>query len=633
MPVGILVATQHAAFGELIRISLEDNGQYNVRLVFSSKEARQLASQGSFQIAILDSALNDEPFIPFCSEIQNLQKGIRLIVIPPENNPNHPSLGDFRPHGFINRPFYLPDLIQTVERLVEEQKNELSAYTVPNVNIPTWLQDPRIIQAYLEKEMASTQAIFGIITRFSLGSNDDDLRVQTGQLSDAAAGEFSAIIFRYWNREEKTDLMRFIRLVSDKKDYLVYATQMVGDFILILAYSATSPLSQIRPQTKSVASRISTSPPEDLVLEKVLSFEASQPVIPPQVQLQEVVPSPSDNGHAPGASSDGVPEMPILKNDSQPLDDESFVSRLQSAFGPISEAEESEELTNEEVPNLSALLGAIPEPNASIRPPVSAQKDASSQPSPKPLYEPMEIWKDWQLAPEAIEEKQEAGEDKTDLFDSSYQEPANIPELASQDNENLLEKSINLDQTKATSLAASTLSFSPQELTLPTNLAPVQEAAINPLEDTRPHVVASLTSLGQLEPISPALSQITYTCILLPRIPYHYLTGELADRLAQWIHQLCLAFGWRLEAISLRPEYLQWTVQVAPSISPGNVVRIIRQKTSVYIFSQFTQIREQNPSGDFWAYGYLIVSGSQSPSSQLLREYISQTRKRQGVIK
>ena len=86
-----------------------------------------------------------------------------------------------------------------------------------------------------------------------------------------------------------------------------------------------------------------------------------------------------------------------------------------------------------------------------------------------------------------------------------------------------------------------------------------------------------------------------------------------------------------MEGLSIRPEYLQWTVQVAPSVSPGNLVKIMRQRTSMHIFNSFAHLREQNPSGDLWAIGYLIVSGSQPPSPQLLRDYIIQTRKRQGI--
>jgi REP element-mobilizing transposase RayT len=162
---------------------------------------------------------------------------------------------------------------------------------------------------------------------------------------------------------------------------------------------------------------------------------------------------------------------------------------------------------------------------------------------------------------------------------------------------------------------------------------PIPEPPGDPLEDTNPGVITTISQINQLEPASPAISLLNYTCVLVPRLPQHFLTGELADRLAQWLAQLCLAYGWRLEGIAVRPEYMQWSVQVAPAVSPGNLVRIIRQRTSFYIFNAFAHLGTDNPSGDFWATGYLIVSGPQPPSAQLLRDYISQTRKRQGITR
>ena len=143
-------------------------------------------------------------------------------------------------------------------------------------------------------------------------------------------------------------------------------------------------------------------------------------------------------------------------------------------------------------------------------------------------------------------------------------------------------------------------------------------------------LVRSLAPFQTGETTTPTMAHLAYTCVLLPRLPGHALEGFLADRLTDWLPQLCLAYGWRLEAMLLRPEYLQWTVQVAPAISPGNVVRLIRQQTTRRVFSQFPQLEVENPSGDFWAPGYLIISGFQPPSLHLVQDFIRQTRLRQG---
>ncbi|HNZ13164.1 MAG TPA: hypothetical protein PKL11_05860, partial [Anaerolineaceae bacterium] len=68
----------------------------------------------------------------------------------------------------------------------------------------------------------------------------------------------------------------------------------------------------------------------------------------------------------------------------------------------------------------------------------------------------------------------------------------------------------------------------------------------------------------------------------------------------------------------------------APVVSPGNLIRIMRQQTSNRIFTQSASLKEQNPSGDFWAPGYLVVSGSQPPGGKLVREFVRRIRRHQG---
>ena len=95
---------------------------------------------------------------------------------------------------------------------------------------------------------------------------------------------------------------------------------------------------------------------------------------------------------------------------------------------------------------------------------------------------------------------------------------------------------------------------------------------------------------------------------------------------------ICIAFGWRLELLAVRPEYLQWVVNVPPTTSPGYLMRIMRKQTSEKIFAEFPRQKSDNPSGDFWAPGYLIMGGSQPHPSKLVKDYIKRTRERQGAI-
>jgi REP element-mobilizing transposase RayT/CheY-like chemotaxis protein len=159
---------------------------------------------------------------------------------------------------------------------------------------------------------------------------------------------------------------------------------------------------------------------------------------------------------------------------------------------------------------------------------------------------------------------------------------------------------------------------------------PIRRPMPGELDETRPHSITEVASRVMLEPVSPGLYNLTYACLLVPRFSSHYLTGDISDRLSEWLPQICIAFGWRLEYLAVRPEYMQWVVNVAPSTSPGYLMRIMRQQTSEKIFAEFVRTKKENPSGDFWAPGYLIMGGTQPHPPQLVKDYIKQTRTRQG---
>lgn len=134
-----------------------------------------------------------------------------------------------------------------------------------------------------------------------------------------------------------------------------------------------------------------------------------------------------------------------------------------------------------------------------------------------------------------------------------------------------------------------------------------------------------------LEPLTSGYYNLTCLCLLIPRIPEHYLVGELSTQLSAWMRQLSVAFGWRLEYLSVRPLYLMWTSSAPPTISPSFLVDRIRRHTSHRIFKEFPQLAYENPSGDFWAPASLAISTGKSPSPQVLKKFIEAARQQQGI--
>jgi REP element-mobilizing transposase RayT/CheY-like chemotaxis protein len=138
------------------------------------------------------------------------------------------------------------------------------------------------------------------------------------------------------------------------------------------------------------------------------------------------------------------------------------------------------------------------------------------------------------------------------------------------------------------------------------------------------------THTGSLKTTSASSYDLHYSFVLIPRLPTQMLVGDLSDKVAIWLPQLCLAFGWRFENISLQSEFLQWTISMGPNESPESVIETLGKYLSQRIFEEFPRMAKENPSGHFWAAGSLIVSGTQ-PGAELVTQYILQTRARQGI--
>ena len=193
-----------------------------------------------------------------------------------------------------------------------------------------------------------------------------------------------------------------------------------------------------------------------------------------------------------------------------------------------------------------------------------------------------------------------------------------------------------MEQTRAsTASPRSQTSFEEVEVTAPARpkqrpQTPVARPAPGESDMTRESATTEAARKLVVEPTTAGLYHLTYACLLVPRFASHYITGDLSERLSEWLPNICVAFGWRLEFLSVRPEYLQWVANVQPNTSPGYLMRIMRQQTSEKIFSEFIRLKKENPSGDFWAPGYLIMGGTQPHPPQLVRDYINQTRQRQG---
>lgn len=143
---------------------------------------------------------------------------------------------------------------------------------------------------------------------------------------------------------------------------------------------------------------------------------------------------------------------------------------------------------------------------------------------------------------------------------------------------------------------------------------------------------APLSNLGT-EPRTTSFGvrdfRFNYSCMLIPRDPEQFLTGDINERLSFILPQLHLEYGWHLTGISIRPQYMLWSISVPMDTCPIDIVQEIRRRTSTHLFTNFPELISGENRSDFWAPGFMALSGSSSPTAGMVYDFIKTTRDNQ----
>lgn len=547
----ILIATSTPGFGELIRQSLEETGKYRAVLALTAREALTCAREMPFALAILDSDMQGQSFAVFAQALKSAQNNLHLVIIPPDNDLQHPELAEVPYDGYLSKPFYLPDLLDTVAEVLNKRIERKPDLPVAGKHLLSagdprtsdqrldWLQDVSRAAQHLTSLSLASSAQAAMIVR------QGALWAYAGQLSQPAAQEAADAVARFWmdgrtlpvtKSAHAVDLVRVLRLNTTGREYILYATSLDTEMVLALAFDAETPFSSIRTQASFLA-RSLASPLDDKPHSQPAHTLAAQPVSK--------------------ASPDAFP-VSLQNLVNQPLDGD--LEDLEGDLPPV---------------DLGPLLDDVPPPNPKAQPRRLLDERRRKLLYPHPS--------------------------------GSVQPARPVPTTSVSGDRSSL---VRLDQ--------------------------LSQPQPNPkLEQHLPVPQVSLPSpdeVGEeIYPLTPAVTSLYYVCLMIPRLPGHQLTGDLAAALGEMFHQLCLAFGWRLEQMIIQPDYMQWVTSVPPTTSPSYLMRILRQQTSRRIFETFPALRKENPSGDFWAPGYLIMSGAQLPPQHIVQGFIHHTRQHQGA--
>ncbi len=158
--------------------------------------------------------------------------------------------------------------------------------------------------------------------------------------------------------------------------------------------------------------------------------------------------------------------------------------------------------------------------------------------------------------------------------------------------------------------------------------APVPEIVVE--AETAADQPASIETF-EMESIPQISTELAYSCLLIPRFSDHYLTGDVTRDLETWMKEVCISYGWRLDAITIRPGYIQWGMTVPLTANPAQFMKFIRQQTSQKIFEDYPRFSRKNVSPDFWAPGFSVMPGNRPQSAEDINSFILQIRRQQGI--
>ena len=579
MKANLLVVTPQASFGKLIRQSLSDTGAFRIHMANDKAEAILTAEKEHCTLALLDMELGEKTLLEIGHSIRSITPDLDIVILAEDEL--SPAMDAIRPWVLLRKPFYLPDFIQLIRAipiipdqlidvLEEENEEPVSAKEMK----PSPQDDPQVLDIPWLRDVSKaaqhlTRLTLESSAQAALITREKELWAYAGQLSQNAANELANTVSRHWDGQKGNDLLRFVRLESTKAEHMLYATSMTADVILALVFDAETPFSTIRSQANSLA--------------RSLAIAKTGPL-------------------------DSLERSPAPKQE-----------QVQAESGTNENEESTEDL---EIPSIADILNEIPPPVPPEReevkaPQMSMEEDDEDTSDPE---------LDMKLDPSAAVTRP-----STPLPKKSARPPSRESSPAIHLQDLMLADQAETRQDSLTDFADELAATMPSKSQRRRPATPIRQPAPGELDETRPHSITEVAGRMIVESASPAMAQLNYACLLVPRFAAHYMTGDLADRLSEWMPNICIAFGWRLEFLAVRPEYLQWVLNVTPNTSPGYLMRIMRQQTSEKIFKEFPRLKRDNPSGDFWAPGYLIMGGIQPHPPQLVKDYIRQTRQRQGI--
>ena len=132
--------------------------------------------------------------------------------------------------------------------------------------------------------------------------------------------------------------------------------------------------------------------------------------------------------------------------------------------------------------------------------------------------------------------------------------------------------------------------------------------------------------MNQLQTATKNEETETITVAFIPWQESFILHRQIASTLNQRMNKLCQAFGWKLENLTIRPTYMQFTVTITNLFSPEDMVGIVRQQTSQALNENLPDLQLPANLEDIWAPENMMAAGKEFVPSNHWQNFINRRK-------
>jgi hypothetical protein len=239
MLLEVLIVTPSGPFGELIRLTLEADPEFRCSMLDNSGELRATLQDKPCQAVIYDCSFPQPVPGQVVADVHDVFPETAILLIPVDNRSESSIPAD----GWVTRPFDASSLTDAVKKAIMKNQHPDAVEFVPKE--PE--RKPSSWWNSFQSGVRETAADSGLMVQNGM------VIASTPNISTALQQQVTASVLRFWNPEDSSDLMRYVKDLVNGQEWMMYATKAADGAVLVLLYLPQTPVTRVRAQTLKLA--------------------------------------------------------------------------------------------------------------------------------------------------------------------------------------------------------------------------------------------------------------------------------------------------------------------------------------------------------------------------------------------